>query len=60
MGYYSAIKRKILSLAAMCMDLEIIRLNEVSHTEEDKYYIIYIWNLKNNINEYKRETNSQT
>ena len=60
MEYYSSIKRKILPFAAMWMDLEIIRLHEVSHTEKDKYYVIYIQNLKNNVNEYKRETNSQT
>ena len=27
---------------------------------ERQVFIIYIWNPKNNVNEYKRETNSQT
>ena len=30
------------------MDLEIIILSEISQTEKDKYYITYMWNLKNN------------
>ena len=30
------------------MDVEIIILSEVSQTKKDKYYIIYMWNLKNN------------
>ena len=39
--YYSAIKKnKIMPLAATRMDLEIIILSEVSHTEKDKYYMI--------------------
>ena len=37
MEYYSTIKRKRLPFAAMWVDLEIIRLNEVSHAEKDKY-----------------------
>ena len=32
--------------AATWMDLEIIMLSEVSQTEEDKYHITYVWNLK--------------
>ena len=45
------------------MDLEIIILREVSQKEKDKYYVItYIWNLKNNTNEfiYETATESQT
>ena len=45
------------------MDLEIIILREVSQKEKDKYYVItYIWNLKNNTNEfiYETATDSQT
>ena len=38
------------------MDLDSITLNEVSQTEKDKYHMIpydfiYMWNLKNKINE---------
>ena len=63
MEYYSAIKKnKILPFAATWTDLEIIILSEVSQAEKGKYYIIYIWNLKNNTNEYtyKTEEDSQT
>ena len=41
MEYYSAIKKnEILPFAATWMDLEGIRLNEVSQTEKDKYCLI--------------------
>ena len=63
MEYYSAIKKnEILPFAATWMDLENIIPSEVSQTEKDKYYISYMWNLKNNTNEfiYKTETDSQT
>ena len=35
------------------MDLENIMLCEISHTEKDKYYIIYTQIFKNNTNEHK-------
>ena len=39
--YYSAIKKnEILPFAAACMDFEAFMLNEINHTEEDKYCII--------------------
>ena len=41
MEYYSAIKKnKIMSFAAAWMDLEVIILIEISHTEKDKYYML--------------------
>ena len=41
MEYYSSIKRKkILSFATTCTDLESIMLSEISQTEKDKYCII--------------------
>ena len=41
MEYYSAIKKsKIMSFAAIQMDLEIIILSEVSQTQKDKYHMI--------------------
>ena len=44
--YYSAIKRnKIMAFAATWMDLEIIRLSEVSETPTS-YAITYKWHLK--------------
>ena len=50
--------------AATCMDLEIIRLIQVSQTERGILYdISYMWNLKrNDTNEfvYKTEIDSQT
>ena len=36
--------------AATWKDLDIIILNEISQTEKDKYYITYLWNLKNSTN----------
>ena len=46
--YYSAIKKsKIMPFAATWMDLEIVKLSEVSQTEKEvSYDIAYIWNLK--------------
>ena len=37
MEYYSAIKKNKMPFAAIWMDLEIIRLSEVSLRERDKY-----------------------
>ena len=56
MEYYSAIKKKeIMSFAATWMDLQIVRLSEV--TERQISYITYIQNLKKSTNEliYKSE-----
>ena len=61
--YYSAIKNnEILPLAATWMGLENTILGEISQTEKDKYYITYMWNLKDDTNKciYKTETDSQT
>ena len=63
MEYYSAIKKnKIMPSAATWMNLEIIILSEVSQKEKDKYFITYMWNLKNGKNEliYRTETDSWT
>ena len=62
MEYYSAIKKnKILLFAEIRMDLENIILSELNQKEKGKYYITYMWNLKNNTNEsiFKTETDSQ-
>ena len=41
--YYSVIKKnENLPLAATCVDLEGIMLSEISHTEEDKYYMLQL------------------
>ena len=41
MSYYSAIKKmEILPFARTSMDLEGVTLNEISHTEKDKYGMI--------------------
>ena len=40
MEYYSVIKKnEIMPFVAIWMDLEIIILNEISQTEEDKYHM---------------------
>ena len=57
-------KNEIMPLAATWMDLEIIKLNEVSQKEE-RYIpsdITYMWNLKYDTNDliYETETGSQT
>ena len=50
MDYYSAIKKnETLPFAATWMDLEGIRLSEVSQ-RETVYNITYMWNLKNTTN----------
>ena len=62
MENYAAIKRnKILPFAATWMDLEGIMLSEMSDRERQiLYVIIYMWNLKNKMNEYnKTEIDSQ-
>ena len=48
MKCYKVIKNnKIMSFAAIWMDLEIVILSEVSQTEKEKSYdIAYMWNLK--------------
>ena len=55
---------KITPFTATQMDLEIIILNEVSHTEKDKYHITHMWNLifKNYTNEliYKTDVKKET
>ena len=43
---YSAIKNKILPFAATCMDLEDIRLSEISQRKVNTIDITYMWNLK--------------
>ena len=46
MKYYSAIKKKgILPFAKVWKDLENIMLNEISHSEEDKYLISLIYGI---------------
>ena len=62
MEYYSAIKKnEIMPFAATWVDLEMIRLYEVSQTEKYKYMISLIDEiLKNGTNEliYKTEIES--
>ena len=63
MEYYSAKKKnEIMPFAATQMDLEIVRLSEVSKTEKDRYHMTpHMWNLKYDRNEliYETETDSQ-
>ena len=63
MEYYSAIeKNEIIPFAATWMDLENIKLSEISQRKTKIYDITYMWNLKNNTSEsiYKTETDSKT
>ena len=48
--------------AATWVDLDIIILSEVSHTDKEKYNITSMWNLKKSTNELtqKTETDLQT
>jgi len=63
MEYYSATKKnEIMPFAAAWMDLEIVILSEVNHTEKEiPYNTTYIWNLKYNTNQhiYEMKTDSQ-
>lgn len=46
-GIYSAIKKEILSFAAVWMDIETITLTEGSQRERRTLYnIVHMWNLK--------------
>ena len=57
MEYYPAIKKKeIMPFAATQMDLEIIRLSEVSQTKTNTIQFSYMWNLKYDTNEVIYET----
>ena len=61
--YYSAMKKnEITPFAAMWMDLEIRILSEISREWQISYNTIYMWSLKNDINELTSNTekNSQT
>ena len=59
--YYSAIrKNEMLPFAATWMKLEIIILNEVSQRKQIQYDIIYMWNLKYDINEPIHEAETES
>ena len=49
-GILSHKKNEILQCATARMDLEGIKLSEVSQSEKDKYSKIYMWNLNKKIN----------
>ena len=59
--YYSAIrKNEMLPFAATWMKLEIIILNEVSQRKQIQHDIIYMWNLKYDINEPIHEAETES
>ena len=63
MEYYSVIKRnETVPFAATWMGLEIIIITEVGHSEDDKYHIPLMWNIKSYINGLicKTERDSET
>ena len=48
MEYYLAMrKNEILTFAAMWMELENVRLSEISQSEKDRYVFTHMWNLRN-------------
>ena len=57
MEYYSAVKRnKILPFATAWTGLEGIMLSEINQSEKKiPYYVIYVWNLRKNINEQTKQ-----
>ena len=63
MEYYSAIKKnETLPFAATCLELEIVILNELSQMKKDKYYVTYMWDIKDNTNGsiYRTKADSHT
>ena len=63
MEYYSVTRRSKMPFAATWIELETLKLNEVSQKEKDQYHMIpLIWNLIHGTNEpiYRKETNSWT
>ena len=57
MEYYAAMKKnKVMTSAAMWMDLEIKILSEVSREWQTSYNTIYMQSLKNDINELTSNT----
>ena len=57
MEYYAAMKKnKVMTSAAMWMDLEIKILSEVSREWQTSYNTIYMRSLKNDINELTSNT----
>ena len=58
MEFHLAIKERIMSFAATKMDIEIIILSEVRMTPYQ--YITYMWNLKNDTNEFIYVEQKQT
>ena len=61
MEYYSAIKKsEIMPFAATWMDLQIIKLSEVSQRKTNIWYHLYVESRKMiQMNLYKTETDSQ-
>ena len=54
--YYSAIKNEILPLETTWVDLDSIRLSEMSETERQiHYFITYVWNIKNKMNNITKQ-----
>ena len=48
MGYYVAVrKNEILPSTTMWIYMEGVMLSEINQTGKDKYFILYMWNLKN-------------
>ena len=57
MGFSILLSHKIMSFAAIWMQLEIIIVSEISQKVKDKYCMIfYMWNIKYNTNETESAT----
>ena len=57
MKFYLPIKgKKILPFATIWMDLENIKLSEISQSEKDRHYdFTYMWNVMNKLNKQNRD-----
>ena len=48
MEYYLVMRNnKIWPFVATWMELESVMLSEISHTEKDRYHMVFIWILRN-------------
>lgn len=54
------LKNEILPCVTAWQDLKDILLSEINQSEKDKYHMIYMWNLKSNVNKQNRNRHTDT